>query len=100
MSFKELPALEFNQRLNESKNSLLIDVREEYEFEDLNIGGKNIPMAEVLAKSDEILDYDDVFICCKSGKRSKTVAYHLSKLLQGINIFSLEGGIAAHLENS
>ncbi len=99
MSFKELPVLEFNQRLNESTDSILIDVREDYEYEDLNIGGVNIPMADVLSKSDEFLNYNNVFICCKSGKRSKTVAYHLSQLLQGINIFSLEGGLDAHFEN-
>ena len=93
MSFKEIPATEFEQSLNNAKNAILIDVREDYEFEEQNMGGVNVPMAEVLGRSDEFLNYDEIFLCCKSGKRSKTVAFHLSQLLHDSSIYSLVGGL-------
>ena len=95
MSYKEIPIKEFKQSLDKAKNAILIDVREDYEFEDQNMGGVNVPMAEVLGRSDEFLNFDEIYLCCKSGKRSKTVAYHLSQLLQDSKVYSLEGGLDA-----
>ena len=95
MSFKEIPATAFNRGLEVAPNAILIDVREDYEYEDQNIGGVNIPMAEVLSRSDEFLNFDEIYLCCKSGKRSKTVAYHLSQLLKDAKVYSLNGGLDA-----
>lgn len=100
MKFKELPAIAFNQGLQSAKNAILIDVREDYEYEEQNIGGVNVPMADVLGRSDELLNYDQIYLCCKSGKRSKTVAYHLSNLLESTQVISLEGGLDAHFSQA
>ncbi|MEQ8623701.1 MAG: rhodanese-like domain-containing protein [Vicingaceae bacterium] len=95
MSFKEIPVAEFKRSIETAKNAVLIDVREDYEYEDQNIGGVNVPMAEVLSRSDEFLNFDEIYLCCKSGKRSKTVAYHLSQLLRDSKVYSLDGGLDA-----
>lgn len=96
MSFKEIPVAKFKQSFEAAKNAILIDVREDYEFEDQNIGGVNVPMAEVLGRSDEFLNFDEIYLCCKSGKRSKTVAHHLSQLLEDAKVYSLDGGLDSY----
>ena len=50
----------------------LIDLREEYEFEDGSICDTNIPMAEVFNRLDEIASNKEVVMFCKSGKRSSS----------------------------
>ena len=100
MKFEELSVTAFNQGVQNAENAILIDVREGYEYEDQNIGGVNVPMAEVLGRSDELLNYDEIYLCCKSGKRSKTVAHHLSQLLADAKVFSLAGGIDAHFKQA
>lgn len=96
MNFLELPPIDFKQELEQNKNAMLIDVREAYEYEDLNIGGSNIPMGEILDKIENLQGSETILLCCKTGKRSKTVAYHLSNHLPSKKIISLEGGIEAY----
>ena len=57
----------------------LIDLREEYEFEDGSICDTNIPMAEVFNRLDEIASNKEVVMFCKSGKRSSSMVYMLKK---------------------
>jgi len=96
MNFQELKPEDFKTELERSNNAILIDVREAYEFEDNNIGGTNIPMGEILSRVSEFDQSEPIMLCCKSGKRSKTVAYHLSSQLPTKTIISLEGGVEAY----
>tara|TARA_R110000868_G_scaffold213576_2_gene463671 strand:- start:156 stop:458 length:303 start_codon:yes stop_codon:yes gene_type:complete len=100
MKFVELDAKAFKAEVELNKKPCLLDVREEYEFEDSNIGGRNIPMSEVLSHLEELKDNTDIFVICKSGKRSKAVAYHLSKELDNCKIYSCNGGIEAYTQLS
>lgn len=96
MNYVELEAAEFKQHLEAEDNRFLVDVREEYEFEETNIGGINIPMGEVLSRINDLKDNQSVYLCCRSGKRSKAIALHLSKHLEKCQIYSLKGGIVAY----
>ena len=44
MKFLELEANAFKADITHKKSAFILDVREEYEFEDVNIGGVNMPM--------------------------------------------------------
>ena len=95
MTFVELEASVFKNAVQSEDNIFLMDVREEYEFEDDNIGGHNIPMGEVLSKVNEFKDQANIYIICKSGKRSKAVAHRLSSELKNCKIYSCKDGISA-----
>lgn len=96
MSYIELEAKEFKAHLKQDDPKVLLDVREEYEYEDENIGGINMPMGTVLSQINDLKDNTSIYICCKSGKRSKAVAHHLSKQLNNCQIYSCSGGIEAY----
>lgn len=60
------------QRLN--PNTLLVDVREDWEFEEKNIGGINIPLYELPHRISEIEGNHPIIFLCQSGLRSKQAA--------------------------
>lgn len=97
MSFFKLEPTEIEEK-RKNDSTLFLDVREAYEFEEFNIGGKNIPMNEVLSRSEEFNSFEEIVICCASGKRSNVVAHHLSKKLPHLKVYSIIGGIHA-IEN-
>ncbi|MBD3638687.1 MAG: molybdopterin-synthase adenylyltransferase MoeB [Crocinitomicaceae bacterium] len=71
----------------------LIDVREPFEYEIVNINGKLIPQSEVLEHVDEISSKNKVVIHCRSGKRSADVIEILQDKYGFNNLYNLEGGI-------
>lgn len=97
MNFIEIDPEDFKVK-QATSDIYLIDVRESYEFEDTNIGGVNIPMGEILSRTDELENKTEICLCCASGKRSKTVAYHLALTLENTRIYSLNGGITNYSE--
>lgn len=90
------------QQLKEKKDNnedfQLIDVREDYEFEDYNIGGINIPLDTVLTSIDKIEKNKIVIFCCKTGKRSKAINLAIAKKLNLTNTYSLIGGVTGYKE--
>jgi len=72
----------------------LIDVREQYEYDEVNMGAFHIPMGEIMDRMDEIPRDKKVVIHCRSGARSANVIGFLET--QGFdNLYNLEGGILA-----
>ena len=51
---KEITVQELKQLIDEKKDFQLIDVREEYEFDEVNIKGDLIPMGEVMENVEKI----------------------------------------------
>lgn len=98
MKYVELDPKAFKSKIDSPKSTCLIDVREEYEFEDLNVGGKNIPMGAVKQQLEDLRGNNEIHIICKSGNRSKAVAYYLSKELTSCTVYSCQGGIQAYKE--
>ena len=73
----------------------LIDVREPYEAEACSIGGKLIPLGEVIDRIAEIRRDVPVIVHCKSGNRSAAVIQALESRYGFSGLMSLQGGILA-----
>ncbi|MCA6437228.1 MAG: rhodanese-like domain-containing protein [Bacteroidetes bacterium] len=95
---KEISAEELHQLITDKANFQLIDVREDYEFEETNINGELIPMGEVMENIDKISKDKQVVIHCRSGKRSATVINALEAEHGFTNLYNLKGGILAYNE--
>ncbi|MEP6794303.1 MAG: hypothetical protein ABJB16_08260 [Saprospiraceae bacterium] len=53
---KEITATELNSRIKKGEEIILIDVREPYENEEFNIGGINIPLAEIPENIERLIN--------------------------------------------
>ena len=95
---KEITPQELKDLINSKADFQLIDVREEYEHEEVNINGMLIPMGEILERSAEISKNKQVVIHCRSGKRSATVINALENQHGFGNLYNLKGGILAYIE--
>lgn len=93
---KSITVQELHQKLANNEDIQLIDVREDYEFDDYNIGGKNIPMDVFMNSLDQIDQSKDCILCCKSGKRSKALVHSIKRKLNLDNFISVEGGVLAY----
>jgi adenylyltransferase/sulfurtransferase len=82
-------------RIDAGKKPVLIDVREEYEWDIASLGSygaKLIPLGEIAERASEIDRNADVVVYCRSGKRSESAIRHLQS--QGFtNLMNLRGGI-------
>lgn len=95
---KEITAIELKALIENKADFQLIDVREEYEFDEVNINGHLIPMGEALDRASEIDKNKQVVIHCRSGKRSATVINALESQLGYTNLYNLKGGILAYID--
>lgn len=91
---KEITVAELKAKMDAGDDFQLIDVREVNEYDYCNIGGKLIPMGEIMFNLDEISKEKDVVIHCKSGGRSSAIVSAL--MSRGYsNVMNLRGGILA-----
>ncbi|GAA4782399.1 molybdopterin-synthase adenylyltransferase MoeB [Olivibacter ginsenosidimutans] len=67
----------------EKPGTQLIDVREEWEFEEDNLGGINIPLHALLARKGEIDLYRPIIFICQTGKRSRIALQLLKEEVNG-----------------
>lgn len=94
MSAPDMQVEELKQRLDAGENLLVLDVREEYEYEISNIGGHLIPLAELPKRIKELDSTREIVAMCKMGARSaKAVA--LLRQSGFTNVRNLTGGISA-----
>ena len=89
---------ELKAKFDNNEDFQLIDVRENYEFEDLNIGGLNIPFSQVFSSLDKIEKDKPVIFCCNTGKRTAAVVHTIKRKLNLEHVFSLKGGVANYME--
>jgi len=75
----QISVKELKRRLDAGENVQLIDVREPYEFQIAQIGGKLIPQNEVPQRLSEIDRDREVVVHCKSGGRSQRIAEFLKQ---------------------
>ncbi len=95
---QEITILDF---LNQDMNNLqVIDIREQYEYDNGNINALHIPMANILQSIDEIDKEKQVIIYCQTGRRASAVVYMLEKKYNLKNIFNLKGGYTAYLNQT
>ncbi|GAB3270392.1 hypothetical protein GCM10027347_41040 [Larkinella harenae] len=76
-------------------DTVIVDVRDEWEFEEFNIGGLNIPLAEIRNKRHHLVPYENVIVVCTNGVRSRVAAKDLCRQpeMQDKHLYHLHGGI-------
>lgn len=95
----DITCKEVKERLDNGDEFHFIDVREEWEYEEANLGAKLIPLGDLPSRVSEIehMKDDEIIIHCKSGARSGRAKKFLNS--QGFNnVRNMEGGISAFLE--
>ena len=92
----EITVQEFQNWIDEKKEFQLIDVREPYEWEIVNLDGVLIPKSQITDNISKIRTDIPVIVHCRTGKRSKEVIQSVTKSHFFNNLFNLKGGINAY----
>jgi rhodanese-related sulfurtransferase len=92
---KEITVQELKALMDEKKDFQLIDVREEFEYEVVNMGATLIPLGNIVLEEDKISRDKLVVIHCRSGARSAAAIMQLEQQFGFTNLFNLKGGILA-----
>ncbi len=90
----QMTATELKQRLDRGDQIEVVDVREPWEHQTANIGGRLIPLNEVPQRMGEIDREREIVIHCKSGGRSQRAAEFLAQAGYE-KVWNLAGGITA-----
>ncbi|WP_051584648.1 HesA/MoeB/ThiF family protein [Pedobacter jeongneungensis] len=86
---KEIDKITLDQWLSKSSDEIfLIDVREDYEHEEGNIGGVNISLYELTASLETIPKNKKLVCYCQTGQRSKMAVQLLERVYEG-EVYSL-----------
>ncbi len=91
----EMTVTELKAKLDNGDDFVLIDVREEYEFDIANIGGKLIPLGSIMEQAETLPRDKPVVIHCRTGGRSATACMQLERSFGFDNLYNLKGGITA-----
>ena len=94
----DITAEELKERLSKGETPVILDVREDWEYQESNIAGaRNIPLGVLPGQVDDLEDLKDqeVIVHCRSGARSATAKAFLQQ--KGFtNVRNLLGGILAY----
>lgn len=90
----QLSVKELKQRIDGGEDVFLLDVREPYEYQIAQIGGKLIPQNDVPQRLAEIPRDREIIVQCRSGARSQKIAEFL-KQSGYTQVVNLAGGILA-----
>lgn len=94
---KQISAQELKDRMDSGEKLNIIDVREPSEYAEYNIGGKLIPLGQIVnMQIDELEDLKDeeLILHCKGGTRS-TQACLILEQAGFKNVVNLTGGAMA-----
>ena len=89
-----ITAVELKEKMDASEDFLLLDVRQQDEYDFVNLDGTLIPLGQLQQRLSEIDAYKDkeVVVMCRTGSRSGQAARILAR--EGFqNVFNLSGGI-------
>jgi molybdopterin/thiamine biosynthesis adenylyltransferase/rhodanese-related sulfurtransferase len=90
----QLSVTDLKRRIDAGEDLFILDVREPFEYQIANIGGKLIPQGEVPQRLNEIDRNREIIVHCKSGARSQRIAEYLKQ--QGYSeVVNVAGGILA-----
>ncbi|AZA93663.1 Probable adenylyltransferase/sulfurtransferase MoeZ [Chryseobacterium nakagawai] len=86
--------IDFEEFMKDQNNFETIDVRTKEEYQNFNIGGKNIPLDELEGHFSFISSISNpIIIYCQSGKRSMEAARKIKKEFPEKEVFSLQNGL-------
>jgi rhodanese-related sulfurtransferase len=96
----DITTQELRERIEKGENLHIVDVREQWEFDEANLNGLLIPLGELPNRFSELEAWknEEIIIHCKSGGRSGRAKEFLKT--QGYeNVRNLLGGITEYLAN-
>ncbi len=93
--FKEITPDELLSWIGEGKDLLLVDVREDYEYNDGHIPGSILmPLGELVENHERLDREKEIVLICRSGQRSGVAAQFLSE--EGYTeVYNMVGGMLA-----
>ncbi|MDX1478754.1 MAG: rhodanese-like domain-containing protein [Saprospiraceae bacterium] len=96
---EDITVQELRKRQNQGDAVKLIDVREPYEHEEFNLGGKNLPLGEIQSWMSELESEkeSEMVLYCRTGNRSGMAAAFL-KANGFAHARNLTGGVVAWQE--
>ena len=94
MSVPEIRVEELKKRLDAGEDLLLLDVRDEIEYEISNIGGQLIPLPELAKRVNELDTHQKIVTLCKMGPRGAKAVQLLQKA-GFTEVWNVSGGIHA-----
>ena len=94
-ALKQVSPAELKSKLQLNKDLVLIDVREPDEHDQFNIGGKLIPLGELMELVSQIPKDKEVVLYCKMGIRSQIAIQRLQDRFGFTNLINLRGGVEA-----
>jgi len=87
--------ISLEEYLSHKSDYQLIDIRQAHEFEENNIGGKNIPYQELITDSSPLDKGGKYALICYRGRISKVLVNFLLEKHGFTNLVSIEGGMEA-----
>jgi len=95
----DITITELKEKLDKGQSFVFIDVREDYEYEEFNLGAKLIPLGDVMDAVADLEDHksDEIVVHCRSGARSGQ-AQQILEMHGFKNVRNLEGGVLAWIE--
>lgn len=98
---KAINVIELKKKLDSGENVHLLDVREDAERSEFNIGGTHIPVGKVQQMQTEEIDSlknEELIVYCRSGNRSGMACLFLEQA-GFTNVINLTGGMLSWREN-
>lgn len=95
----DIEVQELKQKLDAKESFIFIDVREIFEYDEFNLGARNVPLAEMVNLIPELSDQkeEEIVVHCRSGQRSG-IAKQLLERSGFKNVRNLIGGVLAWQE--
>jgi rhodanese-related sulfurtransferase len=93
--YRDITLTELEEIVANNTAAVVVDVREPWEFEEFNVGGVNIPLAEIRERRSELTAFEVIIVVCTNGTRSKVAAkdYCRAEVFRQKQILHLKGGI-------
>lgn len=95
---KEVTATELATWRERGEDFQLIDVREKYEYDIVNLGGELLPLGEIESLASRIDRHRKVVIHCKTGGRSAEAIRRLEERFGYTNLYNLRAGIMGYIQ--
>ncbi|TBL76374.1 rhodanese-like domain-containing protein [Paenibacillus thalictri] len=91
--YKELKPETVLEKINRNEHIVILDVREQEEWESGHIAGaRHIPLGQIAKALNELDPRHETIIVCRSGNRSGQACGFLSNM--GYNVANMTGGMS------
>lgn len=90
---QQITVSQLKEKISQKQPFFLVDVREDVEHEKFNIGGKLIPLNEIMSNAAQIPTDQPVIVYCRRGIRSQIAIQRLEEKFGFTNLINLQGGL-------